>query len=290
MAELVSLDSDSEEEKEVTAHVTDAWPWEDISLDEDPDSQSLRYLAYLKEAKKLKDEWQKAPRIKDEWNCPICLMVMRKPMCLGGVEQHTFCKECIKTWVQQHQTNPLTNLRLQIVELETNERIARQIRDLYVECQKVRNLPDEIQEQPHGFGDCDISQPLPVNVADNFYKEQLAHLQPEYENIAYLWEAVQYASGAVWERLCNLPFPSGQSTEEARQSLKESRQQINDLFDEVEEKLNGDEADQADARQEIGWLQWFVNGIGKVLKCIVKCVACSFKKLYEAICWLGSRG
>ena len=42
------------------------------------------------------------------WECPICKDTMTNPVKLNNVSAHTFCKQCIKTWLEYDETNPLT--------------------------------------------------------------------------------------------------------------------------------------------------------------------------------------
>jgi len=265
---------------------------------------AMRYMEAHDEAAELEQKWREAPNW-DALQCPICLQIMRDPVCLNDNKQHTFCKGCIKSWLRNHRTNPLTNMHLTGVrELARNEEAAKEIKELYIECQKVRRIPAEETPRPVG-----------VIVANSFYDENLKHLAPEYEKMAWVWEgfysvlsSVGGATRAICDDLRNIAFPSDidQSPDEALSCFRRTRQELNGELDRVEAVWettlqNGNDQQRQQVAEEIGFWQqvlggikWFINktieviirAAKKAVDVVVDVVTWPFKKMWQGIKWL----
>ncbi len=83
--------------------------------------------------------WYRAPKIKKDWECPICKEIMRKPVKLNGISAHTFCKDCIKIWLTNRKKNPLTGEKIKgTFTLIENKKISKEIAELFVDCNKAK--------------------------------------------------------------------------------------------------------------------------------------------------------
>ncbi len=49
-------------------------------------------------------EYMDENKIDDELKCTICTQPFQKPVCLSC--QHTFCRECIELWLNEHHSCP----------------------------------------------------------------------------------------------------------------------------------------------------------------------------------------
>ncbi len=179
--------------------------------------------------------WNIAPNIDKDWECSICKRIMRKPVKLNGISAHTFCEGCIKTWLENHDINPLTGEKIgDNYTLPDNEKIAQEIEKLYRDCCKAKCR--KILGVPTGCNMFTYKTPI---IPQTFYDENLMHLKAHFEPIAYMTE---WAKETV-DKYANKPYPS---------NAENQREQSLSYIDEIEKEMHQDITDRCEsAREEV---------------------------------------
>eukprot|EP01083_Nonionella_stella_P041385 112219_1 len=126
-----------------------------------------------------KHKWIKGHNIDPNMQCPICKTIMRDPVYINNVKQHTFCRICIEKWLSNHNTNPMTNKKLNAMILSSSKRLKKQIALLFVSAAQAQNDMD-YYIPPHGLGNHTPVMPVHAKMAQKFFEENLRHLDADH--------------------------------------------------------------------------------------------------------------
>ena len=235
--------------------------------------------------------WDKAPEIKD-FECPICLKIMRNPVKLNNISAHTFCKECIEKWLQNHRKNPLTGQKIQgCCTLNHYDELRKEIEALFFDCIQAKQEMTIIKKRPYDRDGYKF-KPETAKVAEKFYEENLKHLEPEF--YARPWVREQL------ERFGNRPYPSNddnskdQSLKEIDEMEKEMHQTISDRCQSARDEIKQTDPDDVDMRQQIqqeleqdiSCFERMVHAICDFLRRICDKITLGFEMMREFIRWL----
>ena len=244
--------------------------------------------------KRKKYTWFKAPEIKKDWECPICKEIMRNPVKLNNVSAHTFCKQCIKTWLKNHKTNPLTGEKMKgSVILKYNDKVREEIKNLFLQCNEAKQKIQNYYVPQHGYGDYIPLKSATAKVAEKFHNENLKHLEGDFYWTPWAKEQ--------WDSIQNMSFPS--NDEDLReQSLRQidemencMHQSIANRFDAARNDVRNADPNDAEMHQQIqqqlqedvSCFRKIINGICWFFKFIFWDVPTwPFRKIGQLVCWL----
>ena len=209
-----------------------------------------------------RDTWiNKPPEIKEELKCPICMEIMRDPVILNNISAHTFCRECINTWLHNHVTNPLTNKKIKgCPRLRRNLELKREIEALYIECSEINkhNVPPEMER-----------------IAKEFYDENLKHLAGDFHWTPWAKEK--------WKHFWDKAFPSYENLKADTLDFiddleKDIKVRLQVARDEVQKADPNDAETHKDIRQRL-------RDDVSILRCILNALVWFFNKIWKAITW-----